>query len=78
MKKNRIRAIAIGIFLHEQRLLVFEGFDQVKNKTFFRPLGGGIMFEETGAQALQREIMEEIGYQIEDTRYLGLIERTGL
>jgi hypothetical protein len=66
--------IAIGIFIHEQRLLVFEGFDQVKNKSFFRPLGGGIKFGETGAEALKREIMEEIGYQIEDTRYLGLIE----
>ena len=74
MKKNRIRTIAIGLFLHEQRLLVFEGFDQVKNKSFFRPLGGGIKFGETGAEALQREIKEEIGYQIEDTRYLGLIE----
>ncbi len=74
MKKNRIRTIAIGIFIHKQRLLVFEGFDQVKNKSFFRPLGGGIKFGETGAEALQREILEEIGYQIEDTRYLGLIE----
>ena len=55
-------------------MLVFEGFDQVKNKSFFRPLGGGIKFGESGAEALQREIKEEIGYQIEDTRYLGLIE----
>ncbi len=74
MKKNKIRPIAIGIFLHEQRLLVFEGYDQVKNKYFYRPLGGGIKFGETGAEALQREIKEEIGYQIENTRYLGLIE----
>ena len=74
MKKNRIRTIAIGIFLHEQRLLVFEGFDQVKNKSFFRPLGGGIKFGESGAEALQREIKEEIDYQIKDTHYLGLIE----
>lgn len=74
MKKDRIRTIAIGIFLHEQRLLVFEGFDQVKIKSFFRPLGGGIKFGESGAEALQREIIEELDYQIEDTRYLGLIE----
>jgi 8-oxo-dGTP pyrophosphatase MutT (NUDIX family) len=74
VKKNKIRQIAIGIFIHEQRLLVFEGYDQVKNKYFYRPLGGGIKFGETGAEALQREIKEEIGYQIEDTRYLGLIE----
>jgi 8-oxo-dGTP pyrophosphatase MutT (NUDIX family) len=74
MKKNRIRTIAIGIFIHEKRLLVFEGFDQVKNKSFFRPLGGGIKFGETGSETLKREIIEEIDYQIEDTRYLGLIE----
>ncbi len=51
-------------------MLVFEGFDQVKNKSFFRPLGGGIKFGESGAEALQREIKEEMDYLIEDTRYL--------
>lgn len=74
MKRNKIRPIAIGIFIHKHRLLVFEGFDQVKNKTFFRPLGGAIKFGETGAEALWREIKEEIGQELEDVRYLGLIE----
>ena len=74
MKKPKIRPIVIGIFLHQNRILVFEGWDHVKEKRFFRPLGGAIKFWEAGAEALQREIKEEIGQEIEDVRYLGLIE----
>lgn len=74
MKKNKIRPIAIGLILHENRILVFEGYDEVKQKTFFRPLGGAIKFGETGAEALKREIKEEIDQDIVDIEYLGTIE----
>jgi ADP-ribose pyrophosphatase YjhB (NUDIX family) len=74
MKKNRIRPIAIGLFLHNDQLLVFEGYDQVKEKAFFRPLGGAIKFGETGAEALKREIQEEIGQEIENILFQGMIE----
>lgn len=74
MKKNRIRPIAIGLFLHQERLLVFEGYDEVKQKHFFRPLGGAIKFGETGADALKREIQEEIEFEIEDIHFQGMIE----
>ncbi len=74
MKKNRIRPIAIGLFLHNDQLLVFEGYDQVKEKAFFRPLGGAIKFGETGADALKREIQEEIGQEIENIQFQGMIE----
>jgi 8-oxo-dGTP pyrophosphatase MutT (NUDIX family) len=74
MSKNKIRTIAIGIFIHKNRLLVSEGYDEVKGKTFFRPLGGGIKFGETGASALKREIMEEIGQEIDHISFLDFIE----
>ena len=74
MKKNKIRLIAIGLFLHNGRILVFEGYDRVKEKYFYRPLGGAIKFGESGADALKREIQEEIGQDIEDIRFQGMIE----
>ena len=74
MKKNRIRVIALGVFLHEGRILVFEGSDKVKNETFFRPLGGGVEFGETSEEALTREIHEELGLEIKNPRYLGMLE----
>jgi ADP-ribose pyrophosphatase YjhB (NUDIX family) len=74
MPSRQIRAKALGVFLHHGSLLVFEGYDPVKNETFYRPLGGGIEFGETGAQALVREIGEEIGAQVTNVRYLGLSE----
>ncbi len=74
MKNGQIRTIVLGIFQHEGRLLVFEGYDPIRGITFYRPLGGGIEFGEYGHQALVREMREEIGAEIADVRYLGTIE----
>lgn len=74
MKDGRIRTIVLGIFLHEGRLLVFEGHDPIRGITFYRPLGGGVEFGEYGHDALAREIREELGAEITDVRYLGTIQ----
>ncbi|MGD0708994.1 MAG: NUDIX hydrolase [Anaerolineaceae bacterium] len=72
--KHKIRPLAIGIFSHTSRILLHEGYDRIKQQTFYRPLGGGIEFGETGAEALAREMHEEIGQAIRDIRYLGTLE----
>lgn len=74
MNKDKIRTIVLGIFRQEGRLLVFEGSDPARDLVFYRPLGGGIEFGEYGHQALAREMREEIGAEVTDVRYLGLIE----
>ncbi len=72
--KKRIRVLALGVFYNHGRILVFKGHDREKNEDFYRPLGGAIEFGETAAEALSREIMEEIGAEIRNIRYLGLFE----
>ena len=74
MREGKIRAIVLGIFRHEGRLLVFKGHDPIEGDTFYRPLGGGIEFGEYGHQALVREMREELGAEVTDVRYLGTIE----
>ncbi|MBD0335559.1 MAG: NUDIX hydrolase [Cyanobacteria bacterium Co-bin13] len=69
-----MRAIAICLFRHQGRILVSEGFDSVKQETFFRPLGGGIDFCETSRDAIVREIREELGAEIADVQLLGVLE----
>jgi len=71
---NRIRPIAICLFRRDGKILVFKGHDPVKNETFFRPLGGAIEFGEHSADAVRREIREEIGAEIEELVYLGTLE----
>lgn len=74
MSKNRIRVIALGVFLNNGRILVFQGHDRVDGDVFFRPLGGGVEFGETGQNALIREIQEELGFGITGVKYLGTLE----
>ena len=74
MKKKRIRPIAICVFLNNNRILVFEGYDKVKDETFYRPLGGGIEFGEKAEDAVRRELMEEINAEVGELRYLGVLE----
>lgn len=74
VKKKRIRAIAICLFRHRGRILVSQGFDPIKQETFFRPLGGGVDFGETSRDAIVREIQEELGAEIDDVQLLGVLE----
>jgi 8-oxo-dGTP pyrophosphatase MutT (NUDIX family) len=74
MKKPKIRAIALCLFSFGDRILVSESADIVEGDRYCRPLGGGIEFGESSATAMQREIREEIGGEIENLQLLGVIE----
>jgi ADP-ribose pyrophosphatase YjhB (NUDIX family) len=69
-----IRTIALGIIWRGHSLLVFEGHDDVKGETYYRPLGGGVEFGETSADALQREFREELDAEIVVKERLGVLE----
>ena len=74
MTQNRIRPIAICVVRHQSRILVFEGYDSVKNEVFYRPLGGSIEFGEHSLNAVKREIKEELGAEICNISFLGSLE----
>lgn len=74
MKPNVIRPIAICVFRHDGRILAAEGYDPIKDQTFYRPLGGAIEFGESSADTITRELAEELGAAVTDLRYLGTVE----
>lgn len=69
-----IRPLAICVFRHDDRILVFEGYDRSKNQVFYRPLGGGIEAGEYAKDAIVREIREELGAEITNARMIGTLE----
>ncbi|WP_440904144.1 NUDIX hydrolase [Catenovulum sp. SX2] len=70
----KIRNIAICLIEHQGKIFVGEGVDEVKNETFYRPLGGGIEFGETARQTVIREFQEEMQTEIEVGNYLTTFE----
>jgi len=74
MIHHLIRPIAICVFQHQNRILVFEAYDPVKDELFYRPLGGSIEFGEHSSIAAKREIKEELGAEICNLLFLGSIE----
>lgn len=73
-KSGEIRVLALGIIRHGDRVFISEGYDPVKQQTFYRAMGGGVDFGETSQQALQREFQEEIQAELTDIKYLGCLE----
>ena len=73
-KYKEIRPIALGLAIKDNKLLVSEGYDKVKDQTFYRCLGGGIEFLEKSDEALKREFKEEIGADVTVKDFLGLQE----
>ena len=74
MKAGKIRPIAICVFYHQGRILVNEGYDSVKKQTFYRPLGGKIEFGEKSSETVRRELLEEIGYEVHNLKFLATLE----
>ncbi|MEH2335054.1 NUDIX hydrolase [Nostoc sp.] len=73
-KAGEIRVIALGLIRDGERIFLSEGYDPVKQETFYRALGGGVEFGETSYDALQREFQEEIQADLTNINYLGCIE----
>jgi 8-oxo-dGTP pyrophosphatase MutT (NUDIX family) len=71
---NGVRPVAICVFRHADRILVARGYDAVKGEHFMRPLGGRIEFGELAAEALRREIREELNAEIHEPELLGVLE----
>jgi 8-oxo-dGTP pyrophosphatase MutT (NUDIX family) len=69
-----IRAKALCLFRQGDRILVNQAHDTVKHQGYCRPLGGSIEFGETAAEALVREIREELGAEVVNLRQVGMLE----
>ena len=76
MKKNRIRPLSICIFRNNNRILVHQGYDELKKEHFYRPLGGRIEFGESSLDTICRELREELNVEVnrESLNYLGTVE----
>jgi 8-oxo-dGTP pyrophosphatase MutT (NUDIX family) len=73
-KSNKIRLLALGLIRSGDRTFLSQGYDPVKQQTFYRALGGGVDFGETSYDALKREFQEELQAELTNIQYLGCIE----
>jgi 8-oxo-dGTP pyrophosphatase MutT (NUDIX family) len=71
---SEIRVLALGLIRQGERTFISEGYDPVKQQTFYRAMGGGVDFGETSLEALKREFQEEIQAELTNIHYLGCIE----
>ena len=69
-----IRTIAIALIRRDDRVLMAEGFDAIKQMSFYRALGGGVEFGESSWIGLVREFQEELSTEIVNPKYLGCLE----
>lgn len=73
-KSSKIRVLALGLIQNRDRIFVSQGYDAIKQQTFYRALGGGIDFGESSIDALKREFKEEIQAELTNIDYLGCLE----
>ena len=71
---TNIRAKVICLFRHQERVLLTQAFDPAKNEHYLMPIGGGIEFGEHAADAIQREVLEEIQQEISHLKQLDVLE----
>jgi ADP-ribose pyrophosphatase YjhB (NUDIX family) len=71
---KQIRPLALALIRQGDEILVEAGRDEAKNETFFRLLGGVIEFGEKGADAVRRELREELGTESDVKGLVATIE----
>jgi 8-oxo-dGTP pyrophosphatase MutT (NUDIX family) len=71
---QKIRVLALGLIRQDDRMFLSQGYDPVKDQTFYRAMGGGIDFGETSLEGLKREFMEEIQAELTNIKYLACLE----
>ncbi len=74
LKTQRVRPTAICVVRQDDRIFVLEGYDPLRNQTFYRPLGGSIEFGERGHDTVVRELREEADADVINVRYMGTLE----
>ena len=71
---HAVRPVAAAVLCHSNRLLVWEDRNPETGEVVYVPLAGGIEFGERGADAIARELQEEIGATVTRLDYLGALE----
>jgi thiaminase (transcriptional activator TenA) len=69
-----IRPLGAAVIRDNERILVWEDNNPATGEVVCVPLAGGIEFGESGAEAVARELREEIGATATRVDYLGTIE----
>jgi 8-oxo-dGTP pyrophosphatase MutT (NUDIX family) len=72
---QHVRAVAIGVIRRGSDLLVVAVQDDAGATIGWRPLGGTIELGERAAAALQRELVEELGFAVDAPKLLTVLER---
>lgn len=73
-REGKIRVLALGLIRDGSRTFISQGYDPVKQQTFYRAMGGGVDFGETSLAALKREFQEEIQAELTNIEYLACLE----
>ncbi|MBI1337755.1 MAG: NUDIX domain-containing protein [Phycisphaera sp.] len=68
--KDNVEVISRGRFLHAGRILLCRN---IKHGHVFLP-GGHVEFGESAREALEREVMEELGVVVRATSFVGVVE----
>jgi 8-oxo-dGTP pyrophosphatase MutT (NUDIX family) len=76
MRPGEIRPIVICVFRDGDRIFVGRHGDPSTGEKFYRPLGGAIGFGEHSRDAVVRELREEMGVEVTELKYIGVLENT--
>lgn len=71
---SAIKVKAMALFAAHDRLLVTPSFDTVKHKPHYRLLGGHVEFGERAEETLKREMLEELGAEVEVLQRLDVVQ----
>ena len=71
---GKIRAKVVCVLWNAGRMLLIQATDPHDGRKFLLPPGGGVEFGEKLDDAVQREMLEEVGLKLPHANRLGMLE----
>ncbi|MDX1905708.1 MAG: NUDIX domain-containing protein [Bacteroidia bacterium] len=74
VRTGQVQAAVLCLLRKNDQLLVTEGYDRIREMTYYRPICGNLEFGEYSWEAARRILHQYVGHETQELSFIGPVE----